>query len=132
MYFPNQRITYSVLALVLLATEIFIAVAIPATSFIRHSLGDLLVVILVYFTIKAIINFDAKKLAIGSCLFAFAIEFAQYFHVLDYFNISNRFIRIILGTSFSVEDLLMYLLGSIAVYLIDTHVIMGKWLHQTT
>ena len=131
MYLSNQRITYSVLALLLLATEIFIAVAIPATSFIRHSLGDLLVVVLVYFTLKAFINFDAKKLAIGACLFAFAIEFAQYFHVLDYLNISNRFIRIVLGTSFSFGDLQMYVLGAIAAYLIDIHVIMGKFLRRT-
>lgn len=122
MYLSSQQVVYAVLAISLFATEVFIALAIPATSFIRHSLGDMLVVILIYFTVKTFIDIDAKKLAVATCLFAFLIEFTQYFQVLNHLNVTNRFIRIILGTSFSFGDLLMYFLGSIAAYLIDSQI----------
>ena len=119
MFTTKNRFIYLSLAIALLAIEVFIALKVPSTSFIRHSLGDFLVVILMYFSIKSIFNINVKTLAIAICLFAFALEFTQYFHVLDLLEIKNRFIRVILGTSFSFEDLLMYALGSVTAYLAD-------------
>jgi hypothetical protein len=126
MVLPTQKIIYAVLAISLLLTEVFIALKIPATSFIRHSLGDMLVVILIYFAIKTFFDVDSKKLAIATCLFAFLIELSQYFQILNHLNITNKFFRIVLGTSFSVGDLLMYFIGSIIAYLIDSRIIKNR------
>lgn len=104
-----------------LLIEIFIAVVVPGDTypFVRHSLGDLLVVILLYTFVKSFVNIDAKLTALGVLAFAFLIEFAQYFHIIDILGIKNQLIRIIVGTSFSLEDLLMYTLGAIIAFLVD-------------
>jgi len=116
---PN-KIFYRWATAILFATEVFIAVVIPSDSFIRHSFGDFLVVILLYCLVKSFIIVDNKPLAIGVWLLSFAIEFAQYFHLVDILGIHNKIARIVIGTSFSVSDLLMYSLGCIAVYWLDS------------
>ncbi len=114
------KIIYRWATLILFAIEVFIAIAIPSDSFIRHSFGDFLVVILLYCLVKSFITIDNKTLAISVWLFSFAIEFAQYFHLVDILGIHNKIARIVMGTSFSVSDLLMYTLGCITVYSLDS------------
>ncbi|MCK5727561.1 MAG: DUF2809 domain-containing protein [Thiotrichaceae bacterium] len=114
-----KRFPYIAATIVLFAIEVFIAIAIPADSFIRHSFGDYLVVILVYCSVKSVFNIEPMRLAIAVCIFAFLIEFSQYIHVLDHLNINNNIIRIVLGTSFSFGDLVMYTLGSLSAYFLD-------------
>ena len=105
--------------IILFLTEVIIAVIIPSESFIRHSLGDLLVVILLYCLVKSFVNIKPYKVIIGVLLFSFAIEFGQYFHIADILGITNSIIRIIIGTSFSISDLLMYSLGCLSIYLFE-------------
>ncbi len=114
----NKRV-YLGLTIILFAMEVFIAIVVPSDSFIRHSFGDFLVVILIYCFVKSFIDIESKLLAIGVWLFSFAIEFAQYFHLVDVLGIDNKIVRIVIGTSFSFSDLLMYTLGCIAVYSVD-------------
>jgi hypothetical protein len=123
---PN-KIFYRWATAILFATEVFIAIAIPSDSFIRHSFGDFLVVILLYCLVKSFTHVDSKQLAIGVWLFSFAIEFAQYFHLVDVLGIQNKIARIVIGTSFSVSDLVMYSLGCIAIYWLDSW-----WLNRRT
>jgi hypothetical protein len=70
--------------------------------------------------VKSFVIVDNKPLAIGVWLFSFVIEFAQYFHLVDVLGIENKIVRIVMGTSFSVSDLLMYTLGCIAIYSLDS------------
>jgi hypothetical protein len=70
--------------------------------------------------VKSFVIVDNKPLAISVWLFSFAIEFAQYFHLVDVLGIENKIVRIVMGTSFSVSDLLMYTLGCIAIYSLDS------------
>lgn len=111
----------------LFLVELLIALYVPGESFIRHSLGDFLVVILLYCLVKSFFEVDDLKLAIGILIFAFAVEFAQYFQIVDVLGIQNRALRIIIGTSFSVGDLLMYTLGCVFAYLVDV-----KWLKRAS
>ena len=120
------KIIYRWATLILFAIEVFIAIVIPNDSFIRHSFGDFLVVILLYCLVKSFVIIDNKLLAIGVWLFSFVIEFAQYFHLVDILEIHNKIVRIVIGTSFSVSDLLMYTLGCIAVYSLDSKMRWGK------
>lgn len=104
---------------ILFVIEVCIAIFVPSDSFVRHSVGDFLVVILLYCLVKSFITIDAKTLAIGVLAFAFAVEFAQYFHLVDRLGIENKIMRIIIGTSFSVADLVMYSLGCLTAYVLD-------------
>lgn len=108
-------------ALLLFLVEVFIAIAVPGSEypFIRYSLGDFLVVILLYCLIKGFWTVDAARLAVGVFAFAVAVEVAQYFHLVDVLGIENQVIRIIIGTSFSVEDLFMYAAGCVTAYALD-------------
>ena len=103
----------------LFITEVIIAIYVPSSSFIRHAFGDFLVVILIYCFIKGIVDIDPNKLIIAVLLFAFAVEFAQYFHMADVLGINNKALRTIIGTSFSWNDQLMYALGCLLVYVLE-------------
>lgn len=98
-------------ALALFITEVIIAIYVPSSSFIRHAVGDFLVVILIYCFIKGIVDLDPNKLIIAVLLFSFTVEFAQYFQIVELLGIENKILRIIIGTTFSWNDQLMYALG---------------------
>ena len=111
---------YAVLAIILFITEVIIATKLNDYHFIRHYFGDFLVVILLYFMVKAVINISAKPLAINIFIFATLLEIAQYFHLADKLGLAQGGIaRIVIGTSFSVSDLVMYALGCLVVYWFD-------------
>jgi len=114
-----QKSHYALLAVVLLLIEIAIAIFVPGGTFIRASFGDFLVVILIYCTVRAVFDIDPLKLTIAVCLFAFAVEFAQYFHFVDRVGIDNQLMRTIVGTSYSTGDLVMYAAGCLTIYVID-------------
>ncbi|MGB1311015.1 MAG: DUF2809 domain-containing protein [Leucothrix sp.] len=110
---------YALLAVILLLVEIAIAIFVPGGTFIRASFGDFLVVILIYCSVRAVFDVNPLKLAIAVCLFAFAVEFAQYFHFVDRVGIKSQFWRTIIGTSYSTGDLVMYAAGCLTIYVID-------------
>ena len=111
---------YAVLAIILFITEVIIATKLNDYHFIRHYFGDFLVVILLYFMVKAVINISARPLAINIFIFATLLEIAQYFHLADKLGLAQGGIaRIVIGTSFSVSDLVMYALGCLVVYWFD-------------
>ncbi|TYA86806.1 ribosomal maturation YjgA family protein [Seonamhaeicola marinus] len=109
---------YKLLTFLLFLTEVSIACFIK-TGFIRHTLGDYLVVILLYCFIKIFIEGYSNLIAIGVLVFSFIIEFLQLFNVLDYLNIQNNIIRIILGTTFQTTDLVAYTLGILTILIIE-------------
>ncbi len=117
---------YALLALILLLIEIVIALFVPGGTFIRASFGDFLVVILIYCAVRAVFYVDPLKLAIAICLFAFAVEFAQYFHFVDKVGIESPFLRTIIGTSYSTGDLVMYAAGCLTIYLLDQFIFSTK------
>ena len=113
------KVQYLILAICIFLIEVVIAKYVPSDNFIRSSLGDLLVVILVYATMRSIITVEAKRLAIAVFIFAAGIEITQYFHLIDVFSLENKILRIALGNTFSWHDMLMYLLGCMAIFTVD-------------
>lgn len=106
-------------ALWLLGIEIIIALNVH-DSFIRPFGGDVLVVILLYCLIKSFVNFSNYKAALGVLLFAFTIETAQYFHIVDVLGLGRYAVaRMIIGTTFAWTDLLAYVLGIIIVLITE-------------
>lgn len=106
-------------SMLLLSTEICIA-AFLTTGFIRHTFGDYLSVILLYCAIRSFIRTKPIYVAFAVLIFAFGIEFLQLFNLLDYLNLrDNNFAVIVLGSTFSISDLMAYSLGIITIFLID-------------
>ncbi|WP_336070783.1 DUF2809 domain-containing protein [Mesoflavibacter sp. CH_XMU1404-2] len=111
--------TYLIIFICILITEIGIALFLKS-GFIRHTFGDFLATILVFLFIKIFSKMSSVKVAITTLIIAFCIEFAQYFQFLNYLNLNQiKLLRIVFGTSFSVQDLVAYTLGVLTIYFID-------------
>lgn len=109
----KKRIPYMVGFFLLLAVEVLIALFLHG-GFIRYYMGDVIVVWVVYFLVKIfLVNADGYRTAIGVMIFAFAVEFLQYINIVDILGLGNiTFFRVLIGTSFSVIDLICYSAGT--------------------
>ncbi|MUP46476.1 DUF2809 domain-containing protein [Gramella sp. BOM4] len=115
----NTRKNYLAGFLILFVIEILIAIYVQ-DDFIRPYLGDFLVVILIYCFLMGISRMSVMKALISVLLFSFIIEFFQLINivkVLEY-QLPELFF-IILGSSFSVWDLLAYSLGLFTCFLLE-------------
>lgn len=115
---------YFLWAIVIFLVEVIIALFVH-DKFVRPYMGDVLVVVLVYCFVKSFFNISVLPAAIGVLLFSFMVEGLQYFHLVEKLGLqNNKVARIVIGTSFSVEDLLAYLTGIVFVIIVE------KWLHK--
>ena len=115
----KRRIFYALIALVLLATEICIALYVR-NPFVRGSLGDVLVVILIHCAVRVV--FPAKPRLLPVYVFAFAclVEFTQYIHLLDLLGLGQvRLLQIVVGGTFDWADIACYAVGCGVVGVIE-------------
>ena len=113
------RKKYAWWALLLFLTEIIIALFVK-DKFIRPHGGDFLVVILIYCTVRTFWKGSSLKVAMAVLLFAYAVEFSQYFRLISYLGLQNsRLAIIIMGKSFQWYDMLAYTLSIIVVILFE-------------
>lgn len=111
--------TYFILFSILLITEILIAIFLK-DGFIRYTFGDFLVVILMYTFFKSFLKTNTILIALCVLIIAYTIEFLQLANILEYLNLKhNHLASLILGSHFSIEDLIAYTLGVICAVLID-------------
>lgn len=97
-----------------------VAIAKYATGFLRHTIGDYLVVILLYSLIKSFLNLSVEKTAFFVLCIAYLVEFLQLTSLQNmYPEKYTKWFQIILGTSFSIGDLIAYTLGVISILLIE-------------
>ena len=116
----KKRILFAVISVIILAIEIFIG--LYARGWIRNSLGDILVVMLLYTLVRtAIPGLQTEWYVIPTIIlaFAFCVEFLQLWGFCDRFGITNKLLRIIIGTGFSAGDLLCYAIGIIPCYITE-------------
>jgi hypothetical protein len=111
--------TYTPLFIVLLAIEILIAKFLTS-GFIRYTFGDFLAVICLYCFFRSFVDIDTLKISITVLIIAYLIEFFQLINVLSIFNLqNNHLLKIILGSTFNISDLVAYTLGIITVLIIE-------------
>lgn len=127
MHFSSK---YFIATILLLLIEILIG-AYAHDEIIRPFIGDLLVVILIYCFIMSWFKINAMATALGVLGFAYATEITQYYHLVYVLGWdSSRIARIIMGTSFSWMDMLMYTIGIILV--VVTEMLSGRPLRLRT
>ena len=113
------QIKYFVLFLLLLVTEILIALY-AHDRFIRPYFGDFLVVMLVYCFVKSFLSTPVIATGIAVLLFAYAIEVGQYFHLADALGLQPHSAwRMMIGSSFEWSDMVAYTLGVLFIILIE-------------
>jgi hypothetical protein len=116
--FKFDKKSFSI-AIIIFLIEVIIALYIK-DKIIRPFVGDILVVIFIYYFIKAFINTKAINIAIFTLFFSFVVEILQYFNFVEMIGLGhNKAARIIIGTSFSWIDLLCYFVGFILLFFID-------------
>lgn len=98
--------------------EVLIALFVN-DSFIRPYGGDILVVMLMYYFIKAFVQTKHIYIIIPILLFAYLVEFAQYCNLVDVLGIQNKILRVVIGSAFSWIDMLCYTIGATICYIID-------------
>lgn len=110
---------YFLLALLLLFTEVLIG-SFVHDVFVRPYGGDFLVVILLYCVVKSFMDAPVLITAIVVLLFAYAVEVSQYFHLVRLLGLQhNKGAVLLMGTSFSFTDMLVYTLGIALVVLVE-------------
>ena len=110
---------YFLLSLLLFLIEI--AIAKYVTGWIRSYLGDVLVIMLIYSAVMTIIKLNKKVVVLLTLILAFAIEFSQYFKLAELLGFEKGSIAyIVLGNTFSVEDLICYLVGGFVILIIES------------
>lgn len=102
---------YFIKFLIVLFLEIFIALYIH-DKFIRPYVGDILVMVLMYLFIKSFYSSPTKRLPYYLFIFACLIELSQLFNLVHLLGLENNsIIRIVLGSTFDVIDIVCYGIG---------------------
>lgn len=114
----KKRIPYIAGFVLLLIVEILIALFVHG-GFVRFYLGDVIVVWVVYCFVKIfLVKANNYLTAVGVMIFAFVVEFLQYINIVDILGLGNiTFFRVLIGTSFSVIDLVCYSAGTAFILL---------------
>ncbi len=106
-----------VIFLIILIIEIIIA-KYEFHHIIRGFVGDVLVIPLIYHFIRSCWDISPKKLMPWILLFAGCVEVLQFFRLVNLFGIESEFIKVIIGTTFDIWDLVAYLIGAFLVLFI--------------
>lgn len=122
----TYKTSFLLLSLCLFVIEVSIALY-ATNTFIRNFFGDFLVVILIYSAVKSLFHIKPMHLAIAVFIFATILELMQLIHIVDILKIDNKILRIAIGNSFSVYDLLMYLMGCVTIFIVDCVFMMPKF-----
>jgi len=113
----NKR--YFIIAVGIFVIEVVIALFIH-DKIIRPYVGDFLVVILIYCSVKSFFNTSVYPAALAVLLFSYLVELSQYFHLVNKLGLQNsKFARTIIGTTFEWTDLATYTAGIIVLLITE-------------
>ncbi len=123
----RKRIIYGIIALLIFLSEVYIALFV-SDNFIRPYFGDVLVTALICCFIRTLFplkNYSVKSksvwiMPLSVFFFSICVEIGQYFHYVDLLGLGHiQFFRVVMGTGFAFEDILCYLAGCIAFFLLE-------------
>jgi hypothetical protein len=118
------RPAYLVVAAALFAVEVAIARGDIPGTFVRHSVGDVLVIPLLHIFLRGVTRLPPWHVAAGVLAVAFGAEALQYVRLADRLGLAPGSIgAIVIGTTFSPSDLLMYCLGAALALALDVGVL---------
>lgn len=108
-----------VVFLLLFLVEVGIALWVDDVI-IRPFFGDFLAVIALFFLLKTFLNMSDLNLTFTAVGFAYFLEFLQYCRFLHHLPFKpNKFLVILIGSTFDWRDIFAYTLGIFAVFLFN-------------
>lgn len=112
----KKRLIYLIVFIVLLATEIAIALFVH-DGFVRPYIGDVLAVAVICAFLRIFIPDKPTLLPIFTAAFAVSVEILQYFDFVNLLGLSeSRFFSVLLGRTFDPKDILCYIAGGLAFF----------------
>ncbi len=122
----KERVIYICVFLALVIVEILIALFVH-DNFIRPYGGDIIIVGVIYCFIRILFPYRFTKLPFYVFVMALTVEIAQYFRYVELFGLANnKLMRTVLGTSFSVHDIICYGIGAVICLVIQFIVLRYK------
>ena len=106
------------IGIIVLVMEIYIAIFIKG-GFIRHYIGDVLAIAMLYAFGRAVFRVAPINLAICVFVISLFIEAAQYLKILEILGVKSSILRIIFGGTFDWTDIICYLVGCILAYMFE-------------
>ncbi|HEY9061482.1 MAG TPA: DUF2809 domain-containing protein [Pseudobacteroides sp.] len=120
----KKRLIYFSLSAICFLCCVLIVKMFNDNLFIRGFTGDIIVILLIYFLIKAFFNFKPLNLAVFTLCLAYLTEFMQFLRLIKLLGLNHNVLaRLVIGSVFDPFDLLAYTIGAILVYIIDTKLI---------
>jgi len=127
----SKRLIYALLFPLLLATEVCIALFVH-DDFVRPYLGDVLVTVLICAFVRMFIPKGIRLLPLYVFLFAVAVEIGQCFEMVKFLGLENSpFFSVLLGTAFSVYDIICYAVGCALFVGVDWLIISNRFFVST-
>jgi hypothetical protein len=119
-----MRFMYVELAALCLFLCVAIVVFFGHNPFIRGSLGDVLIVMLIYFLLRAVCGLRPSWTAAIVFMVAILVEIGQHANLIETLGIpENSVTRIVFGSVFAVSDILAYAIGAITAFLLDANIL---------
>ncbi len=116
----SRRAVYFAAAILIFVLEVAIARGMFGMGFVRGSVGDILVIMLVYALLRGCALRPPAVTALVATAIGFLIEGLQYIHFASLIGLKpGSVMAIVIGNTFSVADLLMYCIGGVLAWLID-------------
>jgi hypothetical protein len=121
------RPNYLLVAITLFVAEVAIARGYIPSAFVRNSVGDVLVIPLLYFFLRGVAK-STPSVALGVGLaVGLTAELLQYLHLADLLGLKKgSLLYIVLGNTFSSSDLLMYSIGGVLAAWLDVRVLQKR------
>lgn len=109
--------------LILFFTEVLIATVLNHLDFLRSYIGDVLVVMLMYYAFGTFFKIRNKTtVLLGIFSFGIFTEVLQYFKIASKLGFSKGSMGyIIIGNTFSAEDIICYAMGCVLVGIIESN-----------
>jgi hypothetical protein len=118
---------YLLVATALFVVEVAIARGYIPGAFVRNSIGDMLVIPLLYCFLRGVTKSSPLvALAVGLAA-GLTAEILQYLHLADLLGLKKGSLPyIVLGNTFSWSDLLMYSIGGVLAAWLDVRVLQKR------
>ena len=112
----SKRFVYILGFIIFFLIEFLIAKYVK-DRLIRPYVGDILVMVLLYFFVCSLYPKPHRHLPIFLFAFAVCVEVLQFFDFVHHLGLeNNRIARIVLGTTFDWHDIFCYFVGMMLLY----------------
>ncbi len=120
----DRRLVYFSLSLMCIIFCILIVLLFSEMPFIRGLVGDVIIVVFIYYFIMTLKEFSSIYVVIFTLVLALITEVLQYFHFASILGLQhNKIAQLVIGSIFDPMDMIAYTVGGIVAFIIDTKII---------